>query len=64
MTEQGSDCPYLERRDTRCASSWTLVTLTEAFRLCVGRYEYCSRYNQIRVADDHRQVAHPVSQSA
>jgi len=64
VNHQGSVCPYLERRDTRCASSLTLVNLTEAFRLCVGHYEFCSRYNQIRVADEHRQVASPVDQPA
>ena len=47
-------CPYLDRRDPRCADLLTLTNLREAFRLCAGNHEFCTVYHQIRM-DDRRQ---------
>ncbi len=44
-------CPYLDRRDGRCADLHTLVNLREAFRLCAGDHEACPTYHQIRLSD-------------
>ena len=44
-------CPYLDRRDSRCAAMLTLTRLAEAFRLCAGDHECCSVYHQIRWGD-------------
>lgn len=57
-------CPYLERRDARCASLLTLTNLCEAFRLCAGNHESCTTYQQIREDDLQAQCDHPVAQSA
>ena len=50
MDNRPSLCPYLDRRDTRCAYPLTMTNLREAFRLCAGSYEVCSVYHQIRLA--------------
>jgi len=44
-------CPYLERRDPRCAALLTLMNLREAFRLCAGDHESCTVYYQIGLED-------------
>lgn len=57
-------CPYLDRRDTRCASLLTLTHLQEAFRLCAGNHEFCTIYHQIRTEDLRIQCRRPVAQPA
>ncbi len=47
-------CPYLDRRDARCADLLTLTNLRHAFRLCAGNHDFCTIYYQIRL-DDLRQ---------
>jgi hypothetical protein len=47
-------CPYLDRRDDRCAELLTLTNLREAFRLCAGNHEFCTLYYEIRL-DDRRE---------
>jgi hypothetical protein len=48
-------CPYLDRRDARCAGLLTLTNLREAFRLCAGDHESCRTYHDIRVGDLRRE---------
>jgi hypothetical protein len=57
-------CPYLDRRDERCAHLLTLTNLREAFRLCAGDHEVCSVYHRIRRADLAVNVELPIAQSA
>ncbi len=47
-------CPFLERRDPRCADRLSLERLAEAFSLCAGRYEHCNFFQQIRVENQDR----------
>ncbi len=47
-------CPFLERRDPRCADRLSLERLAEAFSLCAGRYEHCIFYQRIRDEDQDR----------
>ncbi len=57
-------CPYLDRRDARCAGLLTLTNLREAFRLCAGDHECGTIYHQIRLADIRLQRELPLAQSA
>jgi hypothetical protein len=50
-------CPYLERRDARCAGMLTLTNLRAALAQCAGEHEYCAVYHQIRLADRPRERA-------
>jgi hypothetical protein len=54
-------CPYIERRDSRCAGAWTLINLREAMGRCAGGYEhqYCSVYHRIRAGDAVRDYMQP-----
>ena len=47
-------CPYIERRDARCAGTWTLTNLREAMGRCAGKHEFCSVYHRIRCGDPPR----------
>lgn len=44
-------CPYIERRDSRCAGAWTLTNLRDALGRCAGEHQYCSVYHRIRRSD-------------
>lgn len=44
-------CPYIERRDARCAGAWTLTNLRDAMGQCAGEHRYCSIYHRIRRSD-------------
>ena len=57
-------CPYLDRRDVRCAGLLTLTNLREAFRLCAGNHDFCSVYHQIRLDDVRRRRERLVAQPA
>jgi hypothetical protein len=57
-------CPYLDRRDARCADLLTLTNLQQAFRLCAGDHESCTIYHQIRFSDMRLAGAAPIAQSA
>lgn len=57
-------CPYLDRRDARCADLLTLTNLREAFRLCAGDHECCSVYHQIRLADVRTVAGRALARSA
>jgi len=54
----------MDNRDARCAHRLTLFNLSAAFRLCVGRYEACNVYHQIRLAELREPVELLVAQSA
>lgn len=43
-------CPFLERRDRRCARRFNLNRLAEIFDNCLGEYESCQTYHEIRVS--------------
>lgn len=51
MNESSYVCPYLDYRDARCADLLTMMNINGAFRLCVGDYESCNIYHQIRLAE-------------
>jgi len=57
-------CPYVDARDARCAQRWTLINLPTAFRLCVGNYEACTVYHQIRLAELRTEAKLLVAQPA
>lgn len=57
-------CPYLDRRDGRCAGLLTLTNLREAFRLCAGDHECCTTYHQIRTGDIRAARERPLAQTA
>ncbi len=57
-------CPYLDRRDARCAGLFTLTNLREAFRLCAANHDFCTVYHQIRLDDLRRQREQLVAQPA
>ena len=42
-------CPFLERRDPRCARRLTLVQLTEAFKFCAGCPNACPTHRELTV---------------
>jgi hypothetical protein len=50
-------CPYLERRDSRCAGVLTLTNLREALSRCAGGHDYCPTYHRIRQGDLGRECA-------
>ncbi len=51
MDHRQGVCPYVDDRDARCAHRLTLINLSAAFRLCMGSYEACNVYHQIRLAE-------------
>lgn len=58
-------CPYLERRDSRCAGILTLTNLRDALSRCAGGYEYCPIYHRIRRDElSNNFVKLPVARSA
>jgi hypothetical protein len=58
-------CPYIERRDSRCAGTWTLPNLRVALGRCAGEHQYCSIYHRIRRGDTLRDyVETAVAQTA
>ena len=57
-------CPYLDRRDARCADLLTLMNIREAFRLCAGDHESCTIFHQIRRAEARADSELLVAQSA
>ena len=59
--QKSSTCPYLEKRDTRCAYRLSLESLREAFTYCAGDYASCTIYQQIRL--DNREPAEPAPQA-
>ncbi len=58
-------CPYLDRRDSRCAGVLTLTNLRQALGHCADRHEHCSIYYRIRLSDSLAGLVQlPVAQSA
>jgi hypothetical protein len=57
-------CPFLDRRDARCADRLTLTNLRQAFRLCAGNHDFCTNYHQIRMDDLRREQERLVAQPA
>ncbi|HOA75672.1 MAG TPA: hypothetical protein PL151_15380 [Phycisphaerae bacterium] len=58
-------CPYLERRDSRCAGVLTLTNLHEALSRCAGDHQYCPTFHRIRLSDLARDSARmPIAKSA
>lgn len=57
-------CPYLDRRDARCAGFLTLTNISEAFRRCASAYDSCIIYHEIRLADRRREHELAFAQSA
>lgn len=41
-------CPYLDDSDIRCESRFSLSRLKDAFELCVGHYDECPLYRQLK----------------
>ncbi len=64
MNQPRGLCPYLDRRDARCAALFTLMNIREAFRLCAGDHESCTVYRQIRRAEMRSEPELPVRQLA
>jgi len=54
----------MNNRDARCAQRLTMLNLPTAFKLCVGNYEACSIYHQIRLAELPERTELLVAQSA
>ena len=42
-----SCCPFIDRKDSRCSSQFTLSRLHNAFGLCVNEYQRCTTYHRI-----------------
>lgn len=57
-------CPYLDLDDPRCSRRLTLVNLSQAFSFCLGAFERCKVYQQIRRETQAREPAQPVARSA
>ncbi len=53
---EGSECPFLNRNDARCAPRFCVDALDSFFSLCCGSFRRCENYHRIR-ADDARAVA-------
>ena len=62
MNEPDCPCPYLDRRDVRCARLLTLSDLSETFRRCAGDYESCTVYHRIRTDEIGRPVTELVAE--
>jgi hypothetical protein len=44
----GTQCPYINAQDARCARQFTLRNLNDAFFLCAGAFHRCAVYHQLR----------------
>ncbi|HSA25259.1 MAG TPA: hypothetical protein P5159_01910 [Phycisphaerae bacterium] len=64
VIKPGFLCPFVDRRDARCANLLTMTNLKEAFRLCAGNHEACRVYHQIRLAELRRDTQLLVACSA
>lgn len=64
MDHRRGVCPYMNNRDARCAQRLTMLNLPTAFKLCVGNYEACNIYHQIRLAELRERAELLVAQSA
>ena len=42
------ECPFLEDADPRCAARFNLGHMAQAFDLCLGRFDACAVYHQLR----------------
>lgn len=45
-------CPYLEKRDARCADRQSLESIRQAFTYCAGDYASCTIYHEIRLENE------------
>ncbi len=55
-------CPFFERRDRRCARLFNLNRLAEIFDNCLGEYESCHTYHEIRVSPRPEKEPNAVAQ--
>jgi hypothetical protein len=49
MRETARHCPFLNRDDDRCSSSFQVGRLDHAFRHCFGNYAACPSYLELLV---------------
>lgn len=54
-------CPFLERRDGRCADRFKLQHLAEMFDQCLDKYEACDVYHEINTPVPIEDKAHAVT---
>ena len=57
-------CPYLEKRDARCAPRQSLESIRQAFAYCAGDYASCTIYRQIRRENEESSAKARQAQSA
>ncbi len=49
MSVQGEHCPFLNRRDVRCSTYFSLDRLGHAFEHCFDQYRTCPTYLELLV---------------
>jgi hypothetical protein len=47
MADHARHCPFLNRADDRCSTSFSLDHLQRAFGYCFGSYEACPMYAEL-----------------
>ena len=51
-------CPFIDLDDPRCSNRFTLDRLTEAFELCLDRYQSCPTYYKLLDRNPGLQLIH------
>ena len=57
MSDQGHNCPFLNRSDPRCSGNFSLDGLRRAFQHCLGDYQACPLYTELVMERRMKRVA-------
>ncbi|QDU35445.1 hypothetical protein KS4_35260 [Poriferisphaera corsica] len=55
--EESSQCPFINAKDSRCASRFNLAHLSEAFHICLNNPMTCPTYQKMTAEQSRKEKA-------